>query len=207
MCSSDLPYDLDALLIEVDLLVEWYAPAYSQGPVSAPAREQFETLWKQALAPVVEGPRTWALRDYHSPNLIWLPQRDGLKRVGIIDFQDCVMGHPAYDVVSIAQDARVTVSDELELKLLSRYARERRALDASFDMAAFARAYAALGAQRATKILGIFARLDKRDGKPHYLAHLPRVRAYLAKDLAHPALADLKAWFEAHTPDVFAPST
>ena len=84
---------------------------------------------------------------------------------------------------------------------------ERKALDDTFDMAAFARAYAALGAQRATKILGIFARLDKRDGKPQYLAHLPRVRAYLARDLAHPALADLKAWFEAHTPDVFAPST
>ena len=201
------PYDLDALMIEVDLLLEWYAPAYTGNPIPAEARKSFETLWKEALIPVVEGPRTWSLRDYHSPNLIWLPQREGLKRVGIIDFQDCVMGHPAYDVASLAQDARVTVSDDLELKLLSRYARERRASDPDFDMGEFARAYATLGAQRATKILGIFARLDKRDGKPQYLAHLPRVRAYLAKDLAHPALAGLKAWFEAHAPDVFTPAS
>jgi tRNA threonylcarbamoyl adenosine modification protein YjeE len=200
-------YDLEALMVEVDLFLEWYAPAYVKKTVHGEARESFETLWKEALTPIVEGPRTWSLRDYHSPNLIWLPKRDGLARVGIIDFQDCVMGHPAYDVASLAQDARVTVSDDLELKLLSRYARERRALDPAFDVAAFARAYAALGAQRATKILGIFARLDKRDAKPQYLAHLPRVRAYLARDLAHPALADLRAWFEAHSPDVFTPAS
>ena len=110
------------------------------------------------------------------------------------------MGHPAYDVASLLQDARVTVPDDLELRLLSHYARQRRGADAAFDMSAFARAYAILGAQRATKILGIFARLDRRDGKPQYLAHIPRVEHYLRKNLAHPALADLSHWYQANLP-------
>ena len=97
----------------------------------------------------------------------------------------------------------MTVSDDLELKLLTTYAKLRRQHDPDFDMAGFARAYALLGAQRATKILGIFARLDKRDRKPHYLAHLPRVRHALVKSLAHPALAELKAWYADHLPRLF----
>ena len=134
---------------------------------------------------------------------IWLPDREGVRRVGIIDFQDCVLGHPAYDVVSLTQDARVTVPDELEMKLIAHYARARRESEDGFDMASFAKAYAVLGAQRATKIMGIFARLDLRDGKPHYLAHLPRVEHYLKKSLRHPALADIKAWYEANLPVLF----
>jgi hypothetical protein len=101
----------------------------------------------------------------------------------------------------------VTVSDELELRFLSHYAHARRLTDPAFDMAAFARAYAVLGAHRATKILGIFARLDKRDGKPHYLNHLPRIEAYLRKDLSHPVLAGLKVWYEANLPGIFAAAT
>ena len=150
--------------------------------------------------PIAAAAPTWTLRDYHSPNLIWLPEREGLKRVGIIDFQDCVMGHPAYDVVSLLQDARVTVPDEMELRLLGHYAQLRKVASPDFDMPAFARAYAILGAQRATKILGIFARLDKRDHKPAYLAHLPRVTRYLRKNLAHPALALLRDWHKANLP-------
>jgi aminoglycoside/choline kinase family phosphotransferase len=110
------------------------------------------------------------------------------------------MGHPAYDVASLLQDARVDVPDALELRLLTHYARKRRERQPAFDMAAFARAYAVLGAQRATKILGIFVRLQKRDGKPQYMAHLPRVERYLTKDLAHPALDDLRAWFATYLP-------
>ena len=127
-----------------------------------------------------------------------------MARVGIIDFQDCVLGHPAYDVVSLLQDARVTVPNDVELKLLGHYALMRREGDAAFDMAAFARAYAVLGAQRATKILGIFARLSKRDHKPQYLGHLPRVRKYLTKGLAHPVMTDIRAWYESYLPDVLA---
>ncbi|MFZ4532283.1 MAG: aminoglycoside phosphotransferase family protein, partial [Alsobacter sp.] len=143
---------------------------------------------------------------YHSPNLMWLPEREGLARIGLLDFQDAVLGHPAYDVVSLLQDARVDVAEDLELRLLGHYARQRRAAQPEFDMGAFARAYAVFGAQRATKILGIFARLDRRDGKPAYLRHLPRIEHYIRRDLAHPVLADLKVWYETHLPGLIAPA-
>lgn len=199
----DIPvFDLDAMLIEVELLCEWYAP-HVRAVLSSSAQAVFSSLWRETLQEIVHGPQTWVLRDYHSPNLMWLPQRSGLARVGLLDFQDCVQGSPAYDVASLAQDARVNVTPELELKLLGHYAMLRKAQDPAFDMAAFARAYAIMGAQRATKVLGIFARLNKRDGKPQYLAHMPRVRAYLLRDLAHPALGKLKTWYENHLPALF----
>jgi tRNA threonylcarbamoyl adenosine modification protein YjeE len=194
------PFDMEALLIEVELLVDWYVPHVVGSLVSGSARADFVNLWSETLAEIVAGPTTWTLRDYHSPNLIWLPDRQGIERVGLIDFQDAVLGHPAYDVASLLQDARVTVPADLELKLISLYARERRAADAQFDVAGFARAYAIMGAQRATKVLGIFARLDKRDGKPQYLRHLPRIEAYLARNLTHPGLSKLKVWYETHLP-------
>jgi aminoglycoside/choline kinase family phosphotransferase len=198
------PYDLEALLIEAELLADWYVPHIGGAQLSGSARAEFVSLWSDALSEVLSGPKTWTLRDYHSPNLIWLPERHGIKRVGLIDFQDAVLGPPAYDVVSLLQDARVTVPAELELKLVSLYARERKAGDRSFDVAGFARAYAIMGAQRATKVLGIFARLDKRDGKPHYLKHLPRIETYLSRNLAHPALAALRWWHRAHLPGLGA---
>jgi tRNA threonylcarbamoyl adenosine modification protein YjeE len=194
------PYDLEALLIEVELLADWYVPHIIGHQLSGSARAEFVNLWSETLMEIVAGPTTWTLRDYHSPNLIWLPERQGIQRIGLIDFQDAVLGHPAYDVASLLQDARVTVPAEFELKLISLYARERRAADPDYDVAAFARAYAILGAQRATKILGIFARLDRRDGKPQYLKHLPRIEAYLARNLAHPVLSKLKVWYETHLP-------
>ncbi|MFT4095823.1 MAG: tRNA (adenosine(37)-N6)-threonylcarbamoyltransferase complex ATPase subunit type 1 TsaE [Rhodoblastus sp.] len=194
------PYDLDALMIEIELLVDWYGPHVAGAHLSSGQRATFVNLWRQIAAEIVNAPPTWTLRDYHSPNLIWLPEREGIRRVGVIDFQDCVMGHPAYDVVSLLQDARVTVPDEMELRLLGHYAQLRRSATDAFDMAGFARAYAILGAQRATKILGIFARLDKRDRKPQYLGHIPRVTRYLRKNLAHPALAALRDWHVANLP-------
>ncbi|MEA2758449.1 MAG: N-acetylmuramate 1-kinase [Methylobacteriaceae bacterium] len=189
-------YDLDALLIEVDLLVDWYAPHVAKAALSSGTRATFVNVWRQLLADIVLQRATWTLRDYHSPNLIWLPEREGIARVGLVDFQDCVLGHPAYDVASLLQDARVTVPDDLELKLLGAYARLRKHFDPNFDMTAFAKAYAILGAQRATKVLGIFARLDKRDHKPWYHAHMPRVESYLRKSLNHPALANLRGWYD-----------
>jgi N-acetylmuramate 1-kinase len=197
------PYDLDALLIEVELLLDWYLPHMGKMALSASARGQFINAWKELLTPIVMSPRTWVLRDYHSPNLMWLPAREGLKRVGLIDFQDAVMGHPAYDVASLAQDARVDLPAGLELRLVGHYARQRRAANPDFDMGGFARDYSIMGAQRNTKILGIFARLNKRDGKPAYLKHLPRIEAYVRTSLAHPALADLRAWYQANVPGLF----
>ncbi|WP_243369420.1 tRNA (adenosine(37)-N6)-threonylcarbamoyltransferase complex ATPase subunit type 1 TsaE [Microvirga solisilvae] len=193
-------YDLEAMLIEVELLADWYVPHIIGTQLSGSARAEFVNTWTDTLGEILAGPVTWTLRDFHSPNLIWMGEREGLQRVGLIDFQDATLGSPAYDVASLLQDARVTVPADLELKLIGLYARDRKALDPDFDVSAFARAYAIMAAQRATKILGIFARLDRRDGKPHYLKHLPRIEAYLARNLAHPALAKLKVWYETYLP-------
>ena len=198
------PYDIDALLIEVELLLDWYVPYIACVPLSSGAKATFVKIWRDAVQPLFTTRPTWTLRDYHSPNLLWLTEREGLARVGVLDFQDCVLGHPAYDVVSLAQDARIDVHQDIELRVLAYYARLRQQhMEADFEIASFARAYSILGAQRATKILGIFARLDERDKKPQYLVHLPRVEGYLAKNLAHPALAELKLWYEEHLPRIF----
>jgi aminoglycoside/choline kinase family phosphotransferase len=140
------------------------------------------------------------LRDFHSPNLLWLADRSGIAQIGLLDFQDAVMGPKAFDVASLLQDARVDVPEELEIALFTHYVQARRAHDRNFDAAAFGRLYATLAAQRATKILGIFARLDRRDGKPQYLRHLPRIHAYVCRALRHPALAALREWYDAHVP-------
>jgi N-acetylmuramate 1-kinase len=191
-------YDIGAFLIEAELLLDWYLPGVG-APASAPDRAEFTRLWRRALEPAVESPPTWVLRDFHSPNLLWLPERDSVARIGLLDFQDALMGPPAYDVASLLQDARVDIPEALEFALLSRYARARL-YDQRFDPAEFARLYATLAAQRATKILGIFARLERRDGKPQYLRHIPRLLRYLQRSLAHPDLAALKAWYTANLP-------
>jgi N-acetylmuramate 1-kinase len=193
-------YDAEAMLVEVELVIDWYAPAVAKVTVPSGARMQFLAIWRELLQPVLAGRMTWTLRDYHSPNLHWLPQREGLARVGLIDFQDAVIGPPAYDLASLLQDARVDVSDDLEMRLAALYVRRRSAVDPDFDAQRFAAAYAVMGAQRATKILGLFARLDKRDGKPQYLAHLPRIERCLAKNLAHPLLRPLALWYQNHLP-------
>jgi N-acetylmuramate 1-kinase len=192
-------YDLDAFLIEAELLIEWYLPKL-EVKISDTKREGYRALWREALLPVTSGAHTWVLRDFHSPNLLWLPEREGTSRIGLLDFQDAVIGPAAFDVASLLQDARVDVPEMLEIALLSRYTRARRSANAAFDAPAFARAYATLAAQRASKILGIFARLERRDHKPQYLRHLPRVWTYLQRSLAHPALAPLAAWYRANVP-------
>jgi aminoglycoside/choline kinase family phosphotransferase len=196
-------YDLEALLIEVELLLDWYLPKLDT-KISDNKRDLFLSLWRDALLPTMQGQQTWVLRDYHSPNLLWLPERQGLARIGLLDFQDAVMGSPAYDVASMLQDARVDVPELTEIALLSRYTRARLKTEAGFDAPAFVRAYATLAAQRASKILGIFARLEMRDGKPQYLRHLPRVWGYLQRSLAHPALAPLQSWYKLHVPPLKA---
>ena len=197
-------YDVPAFLVECDLLCDWYLPSVSGVSPDPEDRETFRGLWAEALKPLTEGPQTWVLRDYHSPNLTWRDGREGIHRLGVIDFQDACMGPPAYDVVSLLQDARVDLPEGLEMALAARYLAARRKADPAFEPRDFARAYATLGAQRATKILGIFVRLAKRDGKPGYLAHIPRVRRALDANLAHPDLAALADWYRARLP---APET
>ncbi len=192
-------YDMEAFLIEAELLLDWYLIA-AGAPATAAARAAFVRLWREALLPAIAAPPTWVLRDYHSPNLLWLAQRDDIARIGLLDFQDALIGPAAYDVASLLQDARVDVPEAMEMALLGRYVRSRLGEDREFDTAGLMRVYATLAAQRATKILGIFARLHRRDGKPQYLHHMPRLWNYLQRSLAHPALTALKAWYATNVP-------
>ena len=190
-----LTYDMDLLLEEVSLFPEWYLPALDGAPPPARATAEFVALWRRALAPACAGRAVLVLRDYHADNLMWLPRRRGLRRVGVLDFQDAVSGPPAYDLVSLLEDARREVPDDLVAAMIARY------LDAAgLDARAFRTAYATLGAQRNTKIIGIFTRLCARDGKAAYLDLIPRVWRLLERDLEHPALASLREWFDRRVP-------
>jgi N-acetylmuramate 1-kinase len=192
-------YDMEALLIEAELLLDWYLPHLGVAVIKD-TRTQFRTLWNGALLPAFDMPQTWVLRDYHSPNLLWQPKRKGIAQLGLLDFQDAVIGPAAYDLASLLQDARVDVPESTEVALLGRYLHRRRAAAADFDGAQFIALYVTLAAQRASKILGIFARLDQRDGKPQYLRHMPRIWGYLQRSLAHPALAPLNKWYGENIP-------
>jgi N-acetylmuramate 1-kinase len=195
------PLDMGALQIETELLVDWYWPALYGSPCPETARAEFNALWAPVFSRVLKSPRHWVLRDYHSPNLIYLPNRPPPKNVGLIDFQDAMAGPAAYDLVSLLQDARLDVPAALEQSLLEHYIARVSANDPAFSPCEFRFCYAALGVQRNTKIAGIFARLAKRDGKRQYLAHLPRIWGYLARGLAHAELALLKSWYDRHLPE------
>lgn len=193
-------YDASALQAEVALLLDWFLPAMTSRPLPANARREFEALWQAQFDWLARQETGLLLRDFHSPNLIALTPGDPRGALGLIDFQDAVIGHPAYDLVSLLQDARLTVPPGVEAHLFRHYCARAGQQGAGFDAGVFARAYALLGAQRNTKILGIFARLALRDGKPAYLTHIPRARDYLERNLQHPALAPLRAWFDRHMP-------
>jgi aminoglycoside/choline kinase family phosphotransferase len=197
-------FDTEALLVEVGLMLEWYLPDHGVEP-NDDLRTEFMAIWwellgKAAAAPRSWGPRTWVLRDFHSPNLIWLGEREGIAKVGILDFQDTVLGSAAYDLVSLLQDARIDVPEQLELALLTRYIKAPGRAEESFNTAGFAELYAIMSAQRNTRLLGTFARLNRRDGKPQYLRHQPRIWTYLSRSLAHPALARAREWYAAYVP-------
>ncbi len=193
-------FDCPAFVMEAELLLDWFWPLQKTGQADGQVRQSFIDIWKQLFALIKTDQPVWVLRDFHSPNLIWMPERQGIKRVGLIDTQDCLLGHPAYDLVSILQDARIDLPRHFETKLHEHYLSLRQRRDENFDAPAFETAYAVFGAQRATKILGIFARLYMRDGKPGYLQHIPRVSAALEKNLRHPALGNLADWYKTNLP-------
>ncbi|MEO0547422.1 MAG: tRNA (adenosine(37)-N6)-threonylcarbamoyltransferase complex ATPase subunit type 1 TsaE [Pseudomonadota bacterium] len=184
-------YDKLAMSIEVDLLPKWFAPWRMSSELSRDAAADFASIWDDLIARLEDQPKTLVLRDFHSPNIIWCPDEEGIRQIGLIDFQDAVIGPTAYDVASLAQDARVHVPADLEAELISRYLKNTPSQDRDL----FEEGYAIMAAQRATKILGIFVRLSKRDGKDAYLAHIPRIEAVLSRTLNHPVLAPYKTWF------------
>lgn len=191
-------YRAEAFAAELDLFPQWYVPHACGHPPNAADRAEYEALWAPLLDRIERAERSWVLLDVHSPNLLWLRDRQGIRRIGFLDFQDALIGPSAYDVASLAQDARVSVPPALERDLIGHYVALRRSADPDFDSGAFAETYAILAAQRATKILGVFARLAGHAGKPAYLQHIPRVREYLARSLAHPVLSGLSVWYERH---------
>jgi aminoglycoside/choline kinase family phosphotransferase len=183
----DLPAYDDAWLIrEAALLTEWYAPDAADA--------EYRAIWQALLPGARVGADCLVYVDYHADNLLWLPERRGHARIGLLDFQDARLGPPAYDLVSLLEDARRDVALNLADAMVNRYLAARPDLEPQ----AFRAAYALLGAQRNAKILGLFSRLARRDGKSGYLALQPRVAGHLKRDLQHPLLAPLKDWFAQH---------
>jgi len=195
-----LSYDPVALSEEVKLLTDWYLPEGLDAPVDSALENEFNTLWRGTLDRLTHREDVLILRDYHADNLLWLPERDGLARLGLLDFQDGLRGHRAYDLVSLLEDARRDVPPALAAEMLERYIKGAKANTPDFDEEAFRLGYALLGLQRNTKIVGIFARLWRRDGKTQYPSYMPRMWRYVEANLAHPAVADLKAWYDEHIP-------
>lgn len=190
-------FDRRAMLVELSLAPDWYVP-HGSGAVCPPdERAEFMALWEPLVDALQRSEQGLLLRDVHSPNLLWLGGPDRRRRLGIIDHQDAMIGPTAYDVMSLATDVRVEMPRDLRGAIRDRYAAVR-AEAAPFDREAFEAAFALTSAQRNTKILGGFARLARRDGKPAYLAHLPRVRRLLSEALEHPVLAPLKLWYVRH---------
>jgi len=184
------PYDIERLLSEAALLVDWCVP------LAGGLREEYLALWRAVLPDAVVSPPSLVLRDYHVDNLMLLRDRPGVRSCGLLDFQDAVTGQPCYDLVSLLEDARRDISCPLRKAMTERYLAAFPMLDRS----AFLRSAAILSAQRNCKILGIFTRLWKRDGKRQYLAHIPRVWRLLEADLRNPALTPIASWLDRHLP-------
>lgn len=188
-------FDQTVFEIEISLLQEWYAPHVAKTTFSDQAQTDYKAIWQKLFDIVSSGEKSWFLRDYHSPNLMWRPLEQGDERIGIIDYQDALIGPSAYDVASLCQDARYTVSGEMEEHLKARYINARQNQNRAFDVEAFERDYAIIAAERGTRLLGLWPRLKYRDGKDHYMAHMPRTKEYLHRAFMHPILQDLKLWY------------
>ena len=192
-------YDSTALMAEADLFLEWFLEKHAGVELDDAARADWAELWQQAFKRLEGCPPGLVLRDFHAENLIYLPEREGEGAIGLLDFQDALFGHPAYDLVSLLEDARRNVDRKLAVPLKARFVEQAGIADpAGFDAA-----YAVLGAQRNAKILGIFVRLALRDGKERYLELLPRVARHFVGDLQHPALMQLHMWVKDHAASVF----
>jgi len=193
-------YDEDRLLSETALFTDWYLPAIRGTATEAGERQSYLEAWRATLTPVANDTSALILRDYHVDNLIWLPSRPGVKACGLLDFQDAVAGAPAYDLMSLLEDARRDVDAGLRAAMIDRYHAALPRFTNDADWQAFLAVFAVLAVQRHAKVIGIFTRLCVRDAKPDYLVHIPRVWGLLESHLTHPSLAALRDWFDAHVP-------
>ncbi|WDZ79004.1 tRNA (adenosine(37)-N6)-threonylcarbamoyltransferase complex ATPase subunit type 1 TsaE [Ensifer adhaerens] len=186
-------FDRTAMKIETRLLTDWYLPWKRGAPASDDEKREYGEIWDGLIDLLQTSETNLLLRDFHSPNIIWRQERQGLDRIGLIDFQDAMIGPTAYDVASLVQDARVTVAPPLASRIMAAYLAERHA-NGSFDEAAFLRDWHLMSAQRNCKLVGIWVRLMQRDSKPGYMKHMPRTFAYLQVALAHESLKPLHDW-------------
>jgi hypothetical protein len=190
------PYGNGRLLDEAFLATQWNYPVFTGKDASEQIRRDYGDIWLSLLPLVHSGPKTLVLRDFHVDNLLWLADREGIKACGLLDFQDAVLGHPAYDLMSLVEDARRDLGEGLKTKMMQRYL----AAFPKLDTDAFNTAFHVLAAQRHAKVIGIFTRFYIRNGKTDYLLHLPRVWRLLEAALDHPSLAEMKDWFDVHMP-------
>jgi aminoglycoside/choline kinase family phosphotransferase len=194
---TSLPsYGNGRLLDEAFLAPQWTYRAFTGAPASEAVRRAYGDIWLQLFPLIHSGPKTLVLRDYHVDNLLWLEGRLGIKACGLLDFQDAVAGHPAYDLMSLLEDARRDLGPGVKAKMMERY------LSAFLDIDrdSFTSVFAILATQRHAKVIGIFTRLCQRDGKPDYLVHIPRVWALLEAALENPVLSHMKDWFDSNMP-------
>lgn len=182
-------YDEPLLLKETSLFSQWFLPAVMEERESSASAREYDALWQKLIKHIPLLRPVLVLRDYHADNLLWLPERSALKQVGLLDFQDGVIGSPAYDMVSFLEDARRDVAPGTVQDVIDYYLQKTGIAPDDFKAA-----YALLGAQRNCKIVGIFMRLAVREGKQQYLSYLPRVWAHIAQDLKHPLLKPLADW-------------
>lgn len=186
-------FDPTAMKMEARLLLDWHLPWKRGTPATDTEREDYLAIWDELIRELASAEKNLLLRDFHSPNIIWRPQESGVRRVGIIDFQDAMIGPTAYDLASIVQDARSDVPKPLADRLMLDYMTLRRS-QGSFDEPTFLKAWAIMAAQRNCKLAGLWVRLLQRDGKPGYLKHMPRTLRYLSAALQHEVLAPLRDW-------------
>jgi aminoglycoside/choline kinase family phosphotransferase len=202
LVSSDarwplLTYDALALKIAVDTFIDWWPRYLGAEPYSTEALAEWDALWAPIRARGESGADVFTHRDFHAENLLWLPEREGHARIGLLDFQDAVRGHRAWDLLHLLQGSgRRDVDPALEAQMLDRYL----AASPGVDRASFLDDYAALAALNNARLVGLWARLVIRDGKPSYARFLPRTWRRLERDLTHPALAPLRAWFDRYAP-------
>jgi aminoglycoside/choline kinase family phosphotransferase len=187
-------FDRAAMKVEVSLLIDWYLPWKRGSAASQDEHDEYFAIWDDLIDQLADSETNLLLRDFHSPNIIWRDDRTGAGKVGIIDFQDAMIGPTAYDVASLVQDARVTIRPDLSDALLERYLVLRRQQDATFDETKFHDTFAIMATQRNCKLAGIWVRLMQRDGKPGYMRHMPRTMEYLKAVLKNDRLSPLRDW-------------
>ena len=186
-------YDRVVMRMETDLLLDWHYPWKQGAPATDAVRIEYAAIWDELIDQLADVEQNFVLRDFHSPNILWRDHLTGLDRVGIIDFQDAMIGPAAYDVVSIVQDARVTVERDLVDEMLAHYVKLRQQ-SGDFNEVSFRKAFAIMAAQRACKLNGLWVRLLQRDKKPGYMKHMPRTLWHLQVAFEHEALKPLRDW-------------